>query len=54
MTRPATLVIRTPEQREYVALRLLLALAEALRNAPPATIDDLLALLSDEDGDDGG
>jgi hypothetical protein len=39
---------------ERVALRLLLALAEAARRLPPGTIDDVLALLSAEEagGDD--
>jgi hypothetical protein len=37
---------------ERVALALLIALADAARRAPPGTIDDVLALLSDEEGRD--
>jgi hypothetical protein len=35
---------------ERAALLLLVALAHALRNAPPGTIEDLLALLASLDG----
>jgi len=38
---------------ERTALLLLVALADALRNAPPGTIEDLLALLASLDGADG-
>ena len=37
---------------ERIALALLIALAAAARNAPPGTIDDLLALLSIEEAAD--
>jgi hypothetical protein len=36
---------------ERVSLYLLLGVARALRSAPPGEIDDLIALLADEDHD---
>jgi len=52
MTQPRT-IATSMRRREWarVALLLLLGVAAAARNAPPGTIDDVLALLSDtEDG----
>lgn len=39
---------------ERIAVCLLLALARAARNAPPGTIDDVLALLDAEGSSDRG
>lgn len=39
---------------ERIAVCLLLALARAARNAPPGTIDDVLALLETEGSSDRG
>ena len=48
--RPLTLAIRRGEW-ELVALALLLSLSDAARRLPPGTIDDVIALLSDEEED---
>jgi hypothetical protein len=54
MTAAATALDRAVRRNDWerVALALLIALAAAARNAPPGTIDDLLALLSGEEARD--
>jgi hypothetical protein len=53
MTHAQTLAAKIRRQEwEPVALALLLALGDAARRLPPATVDDLLALISAEEKED--
>jgi hypothetical protein len=53
MTQPRTLAASMRRSEwERVALLLLLGVAAAARKAPPGTIDDVLALLSDTEAGD--